>query len=186
MTLDSQIEALLFWKSEPLDTREIARILQKTEGEISGALIVLEARLLQTGIRLVRNGTMVMLGTAPEMGSRIEALQKEELQKDLGKAALETLTIILYRAPVSKGELDYIRGVNSSFILRALLVRGLVERSINPNDKRSFVYRPTFDLLSYLGLSKIEDLPEYESVWQEVKKFEEEFKTDDGQSSSSS
>ena len=93
MTLDSQIEALLFWKSEPLDTREIARILQKTEGEISDALIVLEARLLQTGIRLVRNGTMVMLGTAPEMGSRIEALQKEELQKDLGKAALETLWV---------------------------------------------------------------------------------------------
>lgn len=178
MTLDSQIEALLFWKSEPLDTREIARILQKTEGEISDALIVLEARLLQTGIRLVRNGTMVMLGTAPEMGSRIEALQKEELQKDLGKAALETLTIILYRAPVSKGELDYIRGVNSSFILRALLVRGLIERSINQNDKRSFVYRPTFDLLSHLGLSKIEDLPEYGAVAQEIKKFEEEFKTD--------
>ena len=178
MTLDSQIEALLFWKSEPLDTREIARILQKTEGEISDALIVLEARLLQTGIRLVRNGTMVMLGTAPEMGSRIEALQKEELQKDLGKAALETLTIILYRAPVSKGELDYIRGVNSSFILRALLVRGLIERSINQNDKRSFVYRPTFDLLSHLGLSKIEDLPEYGAVAQEIKKFEEEFKED--------
>ena len=101
------------------------------------------------------------------------------MQKDLGKAALETLTIILYRAPVSKGELDYIRGVNSSFILRNLLVRGLVERSINPNDKRSFVYRPTFDLLSHLGIAKIEDLPEYESVGQEIKKFEQEFKSED-------
>ncbi|OGY53220.1 MAG: hypothetical protein A2912_00360 [Candidatus Buchananbacteria bacterium RIFCSPLOWO2_01_FULL_40_23b] len=178
LALDAQIEALLFWKSEPLDTQELAKILEKTEGEISDALRGLEERLLQTGLRLVRNGTMVMLGTAPEMGGLIEALQKEELQKDLGKAALETLTIILYRAPVSKGELDYIRGVNSSFILRALLVRGLIERSINQNDKRSFVYRPTFDLLSHLGLSRIEDLPEYGAVAQEIKKFEEEFKTD--------
>jgi segregation and condensation protein B len=75
--------------------------------------------------------------------------------KDLGKAGLETLSIILYQGPISRAEIDYIRGVNSNFILRNLLIRGLIERVENPHDQRSFLYKPTLELISYLGLSKI-------------------------------
>ncbi|MBI2099909.1 MAG: SMC-Scp complex subunit ScpB, partial [Candidatus Vogelbacteria bacterium] len=71
------------------------------------------------------------------------------------------LTIVLYKGPLTRAEIDYIRGVNSSFILRHLSIRGLVERIPNPKDARSFLYRPTFDLFQHLGLSKIEELPEY-------------------------
>ena len=70
-----------------------------------------------------------MLGTAPQMSATVETLTKEELMKDLGKAGLETISIILYKGPISRAEIDYIRGVQSNFILRNLLVRGLIEKS---------------------------------------------------------
>jgi chromosome segregation and condensation protein ScpB len=72
---------------------------------------------------------------------------------------------------LSRREIDYILGVNSNFILRNLLVRGLVEKIDNPKDQRSFLYRPTFDLLSYLGISRIDDMPEYSSVKKELEAF---------------
>jgi segregation and condensation protein B len=102
-----------------------------------------------------------MLGTAPEASALIEQLTREELSKDLGKAGLETLSIIVYKSPITRADLDYIRGVNSSFILRNLQIRGLVEKITNPADARSFLYRPTFELLQHLGVTRVEDLPEY-------------------------
>jgi segregation and condensation protein B len=77
---------------------------------------------------------------------------------------LETISIIAYKGPVSRAEIDYIRGVQSNFILRNLQIRGLVEKITNEKDHRSFLYRPTFELLQFLGVSRIEDLPEYDKV----------------------
>ena len=81
---------------------------------------------------------------------------------------METLSIVLYRGPVRKSEIDYIRGVNSATILRNLLVRGLVERKTDENNQRSFFYLPTFELLSYLGISELKELPEYEQTQKEI------------------
>ena len=120
---------------------------------------------------MLRKDDEVALRTAPEAGGLIETLAKEELTKDLGKAGLETLSIVLYQGPISRREIDYVRGVNSNFILRNLLVRGLVEKVENPRDQRSFLYRPTFDLLSFIGISKIDELPQYASVRQEIATF---------------
>jgi hypothetical protein len=106
-----------------------------------------------------------------EASSLIKDLTKEELTRDLGKAGLETLSIVLYQGPISRREIDYVRGVNSNFILRNLLVRGLVEKIENPKDQRSFLYRPSFDLLSYLGISRTDDLPEYANVKKELEVF---------------
>ncbi|MDP2789382.1 MAG: SMC-Scp complex subunit ScpB, partial [bacterium] len=102
--------------------------------------------------------------TAPELSSLIEDLQKEELKKDLSKVSLETLSILLYKNGASRAEIDYIRGVNSSFILRALSVRGLVEKTVDPKDSRRFIYKPSFDLLSFMGIKSVTDLPEYGEV----------------------
>ena len=112
-----------------------------------------------------------MLGTAKELSPLIEQLTKEELTKDLGKAGLETLSIILYQGPITRADIDYIRGVNSQFIVRNLLIRGLVERVENPKDARSFLYKTTLDLLSHLGISKIEELPEYAQVREDIDGF---------------
>lgn len=168
MSLEAQIEAVLFWRSEPMSLKKLATTLGKSEGEINEALKRLEAQLAGRGIVLLKKDDDVMLGTAPEASSLIEQLTKEELSKDLGKAGLETLSIVLYKGPISRSDIDYIRGVNSSFILRNLQIRDLVERIVNPADARSFLYRPTFELLQHLGVSKVEELPEYGQLVEQL------------------
>ncbi len=121
-----------------------------------------------------------MLGTAPELSELIENLQKEELNKDLSKAALETLSIVLYKNGVSRAEIDYIRGVNSSFTLRALSVRGLIEKASDAKDSRRFLYKPSFDLLSYMGVRSVQELPEYRQVNKEMEGVTEQAREDAG------
>ena len=171
MTLDAKIEALLFWKAEPIALSRLVKIFNEPEEEIKKALTDLEEKLRERGLTLLFKDNEVTLRSAPEAASFIEALAKEELTRDLGKAGLETLSIVLYQGPLSRREIDYVRGVNSNFIIRNLLVRGLVEKIENPKDQRSFLYRPTFDLLSFLGISKTEDLPQYLNVRQEIDTF---------------
>jgi len=168
MELDAQIEALLFWKAEPISAKRLVQILKKDPKEIESALLKLEQRLIGRGLCLVYKEDAVTLATAPEHAEMIEVLTKEELVKDLGKAGLETLSIVIYRGPVSRSEIDYIRGVNSNFILRNLLVRGLVERVTKPGDERSYLYKPTFELLAHLGVKKVEDLPDYTKMREEI------------------
>ena len=166
-SLDAKIEGILFWKGEPIRMKKLSQILNATESEILESLEILKQKLERRGVVLVFKDDEVMLGTAPQMSETMENLTKEELVKDLGKAGLETISIILYKGPISRAEIDYIRGVQSNFILRNLLVRGLIEKVTKPDDQRSFLYKPSFELLSYLGLSKIEDVPEYEKVRKE-------------------
>lgn len=171
LSLDSQIEALLFWKAETLSIKKIAAILEKNEEEIKSAIGNLRESLKGRGLTLIEWEDDVTLGTAKEVSELIEGLNKEELSKDLGKAGLETLSIILYQGPISRTDIDYIRGVNSQFILRNLLIRGLIEKVDNPKDQRSFLYKPTLELLAFLGISKIEDIPEYELVKKDIENF---------------
>ncbi len=177
MKLESQIEALLFWKAEPVSIKKLTTLLNKNEDEIKLAIAILVESLKERGITLIQLENEVTLGTAKEASDLIKTLTKEELIKDLGKAGLETLSIILYQGPLSRAEIDYIRGVNSQFILRNLLVRGLIERVDNPKDQRSFLYKPSLELISYLGISKIEDLPEFELVKKDIENFKN--KTDE-------
>lgn len=170
-SLSKSIEAILFWKGEPISIKKLAQILEKTEDEIKAALDTLEQDILSRGIVLVRKDDEVTLGTSKENSELIEKLTKEELIRDLGKAGLETLSIIIYQGPISRAEIDYIRGVQSNFILRNLMIRGLVEKVTNPKDQRSFLYKPTFELLSFMGISKIEDMPSYAEARTEIENY---------------
>ncbi|MEN9622099.1 MAG: segregation and condensation protein segregation and condensation protein [Candidatus Parcubacteria bacterium] len=173
MTRESQLEALLFWKGEPISKKKIEAYLACTAEELEVALTNLETILSTRGIRLMRIDDEVELRTAPETSDMIVKLTKEELIRDLGKAGLETLSIILYKAPIKRSEIDYIRGVNSSFIIRNLLIRGLIDRVTEKEGAgRGFAYKPTIDLLAHLGIAKIEDLPEYVKVKSELESFE--------------
>ncbi len=169
MEISKQIEALLFFKGEPVALRYLVDAFDVSEEEVTRALDELEKSLADRGVVLLRNGNEYMLGTAPAMSATIEKLVKEELNRDLGKAGLETLTIVLYRGPISRTEINYIRGVNSNYILRNLLVRGLIEKV--DQGGRSTVYCPTFELLAYMGISKVEDLPGYQEIHTAVEEF---------------
>lgn len=161
MELPNLIESLLFYYAEPLTLAKLAVLVKRSEDEVRDALLVLEERLSSSGVRLLRNNDTVLLGTAPDASTIIEEITKDELSRDLSKSALETLAIVLYKGPLTRSEIDYIRGVNSTFILRNLLIRGLVEKIENPDDQRSFHYRSTFALLEYMGITKKEELPEW-------------------------
>lgn len=168
MPLPQQIEAILFFKGEPVSIKRLSEMLSVSKEEISAGIADLESALQNRGITLMHKEDEVMLATAKDQSDLIARIAKEELSRDLGRAGLETLTIVLYRSPISRRDIDYIRGVNSAFIVRNLLIRGLIERIQNEKDERVFLYKPTFELLSYLGISRIEDLPEYSAVQQEI------------------
>ncbi len=169
--LDAQLEALLFFKAEPTEIKKIAVLLEVDEDTVRGALTVLEEKLVGRGLTLVVEGDTIMMGTHKDVSPLIERVTKEELTRDLGKAGLETLSIILYKGHVSRREIDYIRGVNSSFILRNLLVRGLVEKGGGVDGERGFSYKPTSELFAFMGISKVEDLPEFNRVKEEFESF---------------
>ena len=181
MSTEQQVEAILFFKGEPAKIKELSSILKISEGSIEEALVNLKEQLKGRGICLMEKDNSVMLGTVPELSELIEQIRKTELSRDIGRAGLETLSIILYKSPIGRSEIDYIRGVNSTFILRALMVRGLVERAHNPKDARSFLYKPTFELLSFLGISNVSELPNFDKALEELTFFakEREEKTED-------
>src|SRR3989338_4932857 len=122
---------------------------------------------------LIETGLEVALAVSPTCSKEIEEAHASELKRDMGDAGLEVLSIVLYRGPSTRTEIDYVRGVNSASTVRALLQRGLIERTHNPNDAREYLYRPTTDLLSHLGVTQASDLPEYATMVAELATFEQ-------------
>jgi len=162
--LESKIEAILFFKGEPVSRKKLSEILKVGQIEINESVEKLKEILKERGIIILEKNDEIMLGTAPELSKLIEDLQKEELNKELSKASLEALSIVLYKNGVSRAEIDYIRGVNSSFTLRALSIRGLIEKTIDTKDNRRYIYKPSFELMSYMGIKSIGELPDYQEI----------------------
>ncbi len=170
MQLQSLIEALLFSRAEPWTLEELRKALGTSSEEMHTGLSELELTLENRGIHLLKTGDTVTLGTHPEAHAVLEKIFKEELSKGLSKASVETLSIIMYGRDVTRGKIDYIRGVNSGFILRSLLVRGLIERKQYPHDRKRFMYTPTIELLATLGAENVQQLPDYERIHAELEK----------------
>ncbi len=170
----AELEALLFIYGEPLPVKKIGPILELKAGEIATVLEEFKKRLELggRGLTLVFDEDRVQLTTRPEFGKILEKFVKEELSEDLTAASLEALAIVAYFAPISRSRLEYLRGVNSIFILRSLLLRGLVERYPDPARPNAYLYKPTFDLLKHLGLKSREELPEFGKFQDLLKRFE--------------
>jgi segregation and condensation protein B len=169
MNLEQKIEAILFYKNEPQTIKKLAEILAVTESEVKESIDNLAESLKNRGICLITNEKEVALATNQELSTLIESVAKGEMSEEIGKAGLETLAIILYNQGVSRREIDYIRGVNSAFILRNLSIRGLIEKEQNPADQRTFRYKPTLALLAHLGLHRREDLPQFTELQQTLR-----------------
>lgn len=174
------IEAILLWKGEPVSEKKLGELSGLNIEEVGEALQNLEESLKDRGIVLMRRDGEVMLGTSPEASAVIEKLTREELSKELTKAALETLSIIIYMGPIRRSAVDYIRGVNSQFSIRHLEIRGLIEKITDEKDSRVYLYRPTFELLSHLGVKSIDELSNLNEVRDKLKEFE---KNDEPESS---
>ncbi|MDO8676556.1 MAG: SMC-Scp complex subunit ScpB [Candidatus Azambacteria bacterium] len=163
MNIRAIIESLLFTSGHPIGFKKLSEILEIPEKELESELNVLASdyETNNRGFRLVFSDNKVQLVTAPESEEAVKKLIKSDFEEDLSQAALETLAIIAYRGPVSRAVIENLRGVNCSFILQNLAIRGLIEKKNNPEDGRSYIYKITFDFLKHIGLSRIEDLPDF-------------------------
>ncbi|MBI2610048.1 SMC-Scp complex subunit ScpB [Candidatus Giovannonibacteria bacterium] len=176
--LSQKIEAVLFLAGAPLNISRLSHFLKEDKDKIIEALDLLSKSLENRGIRLIKRAEEYSFASAPEFGSLARDFLKEEVGEDLSKAALETLSIIVYKGPISRTEIDYIRGVNSSFTLRNLLIRGLVLRVQDLKDSRVHLYEPSLDFLKYMGIEKIEKLPHYLEFKKELEEFSKSIKKD--------
>ncbi len=168
-----KIEALLFALGRPLSHQELAKQLGTSVEDIVAALASMPSG---RGVVAVDDGKQVELRTAPEAAEMIEKIRREEYSREVGKAGQEVLAAVIYRGPLTRSEIDFIRGVNSSQTLRTLTMRGLVRKIQNPKDSRSFLYESTTELLATLGVQRAQDLPEYSQVREKLSKLEEAYR----------
>jgi len=179
MEMSSRIEAVLFARGEPVTIKELGKLFEVPEAEIKRNLTILAEELSSGGLTVLRTDTHVELRTAPGASEILEKMQKEELSGGIGKAGIETLSILFYKGASTRAEIEYIRGVNAGAALRTLLMRGLVSRIVNPKDSRSYLYKPTTEALAHLGVSSREELPNYAELSQELAALEETLKEKD-------
>lgn len=161
--LKSIIESILFISGEPVKISKLVKLTGAKKPEVENALLALENDYAGgRGITILKKEDEVQMATSPENSSIASDLLKSDMQENLSRAALEVISIVAYRGPISRADIEAIRGVNSSFTLRSLLIRGLVERTENPRDARSYLYKISFDFLRHLGINDIRRLPDWE------------------------
>lgn len=161
----SKLESILFIANRPLSVKRLMEICDATKEEIEAALAEITEgyREGNRGLRLVRSGNDVQMSSAPENAELMQEFLRDETTGELTKPSLEALTIIAYRGPLTKPELEQVRGVNCSMILRNLLMRGLIEIEGDPLDLTA-KYRVTIDFIRFLGVDSVEELPDYEKL----------------------
>lgn len=158
------LEALLFASGEALSFTKIATLLHLKKQEVRALVRSLAEQYASTrdgGLMLIEHDEQVELATKPEYAPILQEFTKGFFQERLSKAALEVLAIIAYRSPITRSSIEAIRGVNCSFTIRNLLLRGLIDRKENPTDMREYVYSPAFLLLEKFGIGSLEALPDY-------------------------
>ncbi|KKU87358.1 MAG: Segregation and condensation protein B [Candidatus Beckwithbacteria bacterium GW2011_GWC2_47_9] len=179
--LSSIIESLLFVHGEPIAAERLAKIVDAKKEDVIRALDDLARAYSERGLVLLEKEGKYQLGTRPENAPYVEKLVKSDFSEELSKAALETIAIIAYKGPLARADIEFVRGVNSSFTLRNLMLRGLIERVENPKDARAYLYKVSFDFLHYLGVSKVEELPGFEEFASKViEVFEEKTSESEG------
>jgi segregation and condensation protein B len=162
--LKSVIESLLFVSGEPVKAQKLAKICQIPKNEVEEILSELEKEYQENrGLRILSKENSYQLASSPENAQFVNQLVSGELNADLSKSSIETLSIVAYQGPITRAQIEAIRGVNSSYVLRSLLMRGLVERK-ETSDIRGYIYEISFDFLKYLGIQKSSELPDWEAL----------------------
>ncbi|MCB0102480.1 MAG: SMC-Scp complex subunit ScpB [Anaerolineales bacterium] len=160
LSLSAKIEAMLFVSAEPVPVQQLSQALDVTASVVERGLKELDEALAARGLRLQRNAGRVQLTTAPELAGLVETFLGLEAVSHLSRSALETLAIIAYQQPVTRPQVDSIRGVNSDGMMKSLLSKGLIQeagRTDGPG--RPILYSTTPEFLQHFGLSSIMELP---------------------------
>ena len=160
----SKIEAFLFASGEPVSVQKIAKFLKISAKDCEQAAKELAQSYedRSAGLQIVRNHNTIQLASNGKYGELVAQFLKKNLNEPLSGAAMEVLSVIAYRGPVTRAQIEYIRGVNCSFTLRNLAIRGLVSRRENPADNRSYLYEMSNEFIKSLGFSDVAGLPDYE------------------------
>lgn len=160
LPLSVQLEAILFVAAEPVTTAQLAEALDVAPSVIERGLNELDASLSSRGLRLQRHAGRVQLTTAPQLAELIERFLGLEATTHLSRAALETLAIVAYQQPVTRPQIDAIRGVNSDSMMRSLLNKGLIlESGRAEGPGRPILYSTTPEFLQHFGLNSILEMP---------------------------
>ena len=160
LDLSAKIEALLFVAPGAVSISQLGIALGENKRTIDREIKSLEEQYQDRGFRIQRHLGRIQLVTSPEAGSLVEVFLGLEATTRMSQAALETLSIIAYRQPVTRPQIDSIRGVNSDGVLKTLLSKGLIQevgRAEGPG--RPILYTTTPDFLGYFGLTSVEELP---------------------------
>ncbi len=159
------IQSLFLASGKALSIGEIAKAVGIDKEEVEQLIVQLVERFNQpdSGWWIIRNGNKVQLATNPAASEFLTDYLQVETKGELTRPALETLTIIAYQGPITKDELNRIRGVNCSLILRNLMIRGLVEEV---KAEQEVKYQVTMDFVKFLGLGDIRELPDYDKMHQ--------------------
>ncbi len=165
MLIKSKIESLLFISAKPMTIKQLAQLVRKEPKEVEAAIEELAAdyRERKAGLAIIKNGSSCQMVSSPENSSLARDFIKDETTGELTRPSLETLTIIAYRGPISKLDLERIRGVNCSLILRNLSLRGLVEDKQDKKKNETY-YNVTFDFIRFLGINDVSQLSDYERL----------------------
>jgi len=164
MNLKNKIESILFVSGSPIDAVKIAKLLNIKKEDVAKAIEELQEEYKQNerGIQIARVGDRFQVVTAPQNSEEVGMFLRQEVIGELTKPQLETLTIIAYRGPIVKPELEQIRGVNCTIILRNLMIRGLIEESELKDGMDTYIV--THDFLRVLGITDVVELPDYEKL----------------------
>lgn len=158
------LESLLFAVGGPISKKELIALLEITGEMLTQATDALRTDLQGRGIALIEMGDEMELRTSPQASLFVDKLYEAERSKELGKAAMETLAIVLYQGSATRSEIDWVRGVNSTAALRSLLIRGLVTSAEDETDRRRARYTASADALAHLGISSLTELPGYTEI----------------------
>src|SRR3989338_425576 len=164
-SLKSKIESLLFISSQPLSVKKLVNSTKADKDKVEAAIkeLMTNYNKEDRGVQVQKIGDKIQMVTSSDNAKLVKDFIKEETTGELTRPSLETLTIVAYRGPITRAELEQIRGVNCAIILRNLLIRGLVE-SIENKKKMQTTYNVTFDFLRFLGMNQPSELPDYEKL----------------------
>lgn len=165
--LEQILEGVLFAYGESISLKKLAEVTKKPTSEIAVTLENLKKTLAGRGVGLVEKNNYWQMVANKSSSDYIEKLVKSEMQEELTPASLEVLAVVAYRGPVSKNEVEVLRGVNSSYALRNLTLRGLVEKNETAKPQ---TYQISLAALRKLGLEKERDLPRYSELKDEAGK----------------